>query len=93
LWAKADLAGSKSDFRSAADFVAKFENRTTVNIAKVDLSTFSVAASLFNAATKVRDRFWMKRYGPLRRRAQKRISGSKNFRSAPRKDFCNNIPQ
>jgi hypothetical protein len=30
---------------------------------------FSAAASLFNAATEVGDRFWMKRYGPLRRRA------------------------
>jgi hypothetical protein len=27
------------------------------------------AASLFNATTEVRDRFWMKRYGPSRRRA------------------------
>jgi hypothetical protein len=30
---------------------------------------FSAAASLFNAITEVRDRFWMKRYGPSRRRA------------------------
>jgi hypothetical protein len=30
---------------------------------------FSAAASLFNATTEVRDRFWMKRYGPSRRRA------------------------
>jgi hypothetical protein len=30
---------------------------------------FSAAASLFNATTEVRDRFWMKRYGPSHRRA------------------------
>jgi hypothetical protein len=30
---------------------------------------FSAAASLFNATAEVRDRFWMKRYGPSRRRA------------------------
>jgi hypothetical protein len=30
---------------------------------------FSAAALLFNATTEVRDRFWMKRYGPSRRRA------------------------
>src|SRR5882762_2244083 len=35
----------------------------------------------------------MKRYGPSRRGAQKRISGSKNFRSTPQKDFFNNICQ
>ena len=49
------------------------------------------AASLFNASTEVRDRFWMKRYGTSPR--VKRISGSKNFRSPPQKDFCNNICQ
>ena len=27
------------------------------------------AALHFSAATEIRDRFWMKRYGPLRRRA------------------------
>ena len=30
---------------------------------------FSAAASLFNATAEVRDRFWMKRYGPSRCRA------------------------
>jgi hypothetical protein len=29
----------------------------------------SAAALLFNATTEVRGRFWMKRYGPSRRRA------------------------
>src|SRR5438552_1518501 len=39
------------------------------NLAKVDLLDFSAAASLFNATAEVRDRFWMKRYGPSRCRA------------------------
>src|ERR1700680_3209506 len=33
----------------------------------------------------------MKRYGSLTSPRVKRISGSKNFRSPPQKDFCNNI--
>jgi hypothetical protein len=30
---------------------------------------FSAASSPFNATTEARDRFWMKRYRPSRRRA------------------------
>jgi hypothetical protein len=52
---------------------------------------FSAAASLFSGTTEIRDRFWMKRYGSLTSSSVKRISGSRNFRSPPQKDFCNNI--
>ena len=45
-----------------ADTVAKVENRSARDV--------SAAASLFSATGKVRGRFWMKRYGPPRRRAQ-----------------------
>lgn len=35
----------------------------------------------------------MKRYGPLTSPRANRISGPKNFRSPPQKDFCNKIGQ
>jgi hypothetical protein len=47
---------------------------------------FSAAALLFNATTEVRDRSWMKRYGPSRRRVQ-------NVSAAALRIFCNNICQ
>jgi hypothetical protein len=52
-----------------ADIVAKVENRTTLQISRKLILDFSAAVSLFSAATAGRDRFWMKRYGPSRRRA------------------------
>jgi hypothetical protein len=61
------------------------------NLAKVDLWTSLLLPCFSTPTTEVRDRFWMKRCGPSRRLAQKRINGSKNFRSPPQKDFCNNI--
>jgi hypothetical protein len=54
---------------------------------------FSPAASLGSATTGTRDRFWTKRYGSLTSPRVIRICGSKNFRSSPEKDFCNNICQ
>jgi hypothetical protein len=51
-------------------------------------SDYSVAASLFNAVTGARGRFWMQRYGSLTSPRVKRISGSKNFRSPPEKTFA-----
>jgi hypothetical protein len=54
---------------------------------------FPAAASLFSVTTATRDRFWMKQYGVPTSPRVKRISGSKNFRSSPQKDFCNNICQ
>jgi hypothetical protein len=90
---KAGMAMLPRDVRFAADIVTKVENRTTLKSRESRSLTFSAAASLFNATTGVRDRFWMKRFGPLASPLVKRISGSKNFRSSPRKDFCNNIGQ
>ena len=48
---------------------------------------FSAAASLFNAATKVR-RFWMKRYGPLRRGVQNASAALRIFVRHPKKTFA-----
>jgi hypothetical protein len=48
---------------------------------------FSAAAPLFGATTEVRDRFWMKRYGPSRRRAQNATAALKIFIRHPKKTF------
>jgi hypothetical protein len=49
---------------------------------------FSAAASLFNATTEVRDRFWMKRYGPSHRRAQNASAPLRIFVRNPKKTFA-----
>ena len=48
----------------------------------------SAAASRFNATRKVRGRFWMKRYGPSRRRAQNASAALKIFVRHPKKTFA-----
>src|SRR6476659_320363 len=49
---------------------------------------FSAAASLFNAATKVSARFWMKRYGPSHRRAHNASAALRIFVRHPKKTFA-----
>ena len=51
----------------------------------------TATAILRSADTKLRGRFCVKRCGPLISPHAKRISGSKNFRSSPQKDFFNTI--
>jgi hypothetical protein len=51
------------------DSVAKVENRTTQIISRKLIFGLLCSASLVNAPTKIRDRFWMKQYGPSHRRA------------------------
>jgi hypothetical protein len=70
-----------------ADIVAKVENRTTRRISRKSFLDAPAAARLSGAKTKVGGRFGMS----LTSRRAKRISGSKNFRSTPQKDFCNKI--
>jgi hypothetical protein len=48
---------------------------------------FSATASLFNATTEVRDRFWMKPYGPSRRRALDASAALRIFVRHPEKTF------
>jgi hypothetical protein len=50
----------------------------------------SAAASLASATAEARGRFWMRRYGPSRRRAQTH-QRLKEFSFDTPKDFCNNI--
>jgi hypothetical protein len=52
---------------------------------------YSAAAILCGAGTKVRGRFSEARCGPLTSPRTNGISGPKNFRSSPQKDFCNSI--
>src|ERR1700704_2907188 len=49
---------------------------------------FPAAASLFSATAEVRDRFWMKRYGPSRRRAQNASTALRIFVRHPKKTFA-----
>jgi len=74
-----------------ADFVAKVENRTIPKISRKLIFRLLCCCVAFQRHKEVRDRFWMKRYGSLTSPLVNRISGSKNFRSAPQKDFCNRI--
>src|SRR5438477_74714 len=48
----------------------------------------NAASSLFNATTEVRDRFWIKRYGPSRRRAQNASAALRTFVRHPKKTFA-----
>ena len=48
---------------------------------------FSAAVSLFKAATEACDRFWMKRYGPSRRRTRDASAALRNFARRPEKTF------
>src|SRR3979411_1329714 len=71
-----------------ADIVAKVENRRTQKISRKLTLGFSAAPSLFSATTEIRDRFWMKRYGPSRRRAQNASAALKIFVRHPKKTFA-----
>src|SRR4051812_21691963 len=52
---------------------------------------FSAAAPLFSATTEVRDPILDETIWSLTSQRVRRISGSRNFRPPPQKDFCNNI--
>jgi hypothetical protein len=49
---------------------------------------FSAAASLLHATTEVHNRFWMKRYGPSRRRARSASAALGIFVRHPKKTFA-----
>ena len=66
------------------DIVAKVENRTTQKSRQSRSRGFSAAASLVSATTEARDRFWVKRYGPSRRRAQSASAALRIFVRHPK---------
>lgn len=77
----------------SADIVAKVENRTTLKISRKSifgLLCYCVAFQRhYGGPWSILDEAIWSLASPR----VKRISGSKNFRSPPRKDFCNNICQ
>src|SRR5436190_21972478 len=77
----ADIAGGLF----VADIVAKVENRTTPKISPKLIFGLSAAGPLFSGTTEVRDRFWMKRYGPSRRRAENASVALRFFVRHPKK--------
>src|SRR3954467_12066105 len=71
-----------------ADIVGKVENRTTLKISRKSIFGLSAAGPLFSGTTEVRDRFWMKRYGPSRRRAENASVALRIFVRHPKKTFA-----
>ena len=66
---EADSARTSRHVRQVPILFAKVENRTTPKISQKLIFGLLCCCVAFNATTDVRDRFWMKRYGPSRRRA------------------------
>src|SRR5882762_9315981 len=76
-----------------ADTVAKVENRRTLKISRKLIFGLLCCCVAFQRRyggpwSILNETIWS-----LTSPRIKRISGSKNFRSPPRKDFCNNICQ
>src|SRR6476620_3166741 len=74
-----------------ADIVAKVENRTTLKISRKSIFGLLCCCVAFQRHyggpwSILHETIWS-----LTSPRARRISGSKNFRSPPRKDFCNNI--
>ena len=86
--------GLKSDVAGCpllADIVAKVENRTTLKISRKSIFGLLCCCVAFQRHyggpwSILDETIWS-----LTSPRAKRISGSKNFRSPPQKDFCNNI--
>src|SRR6476646_2441933 len=75
------------------DIVAKVENRTTLRISRRLIFGLLCCCVAFQRHyggpwSILHETIWS-----LTSPRARRISGSKNFRSPPRKDFCNNICQ
>jgi hypothetical protein len=71
-----------------ADFVAKVENRTTLKISRKLIFRPLRCCVLLSATTEVRDRFWINRYGPSRRRAQNATAALRIFVRHSKKTFA-----
>src|SRR5713101_5717953 len=71
-----------------ADTVAKVENRTRPKISRMLIIRPFCRCGALSAATKVRGRFWVKRYGPSRRRARNASAAFRIFDPHPKKTFA-----
>jgi hypothetical protein len=79
-------------FRFALDTVAKVENRTTPKISQKLIFGLLCDSIAFQSRQEGPWSILEEAIRSLTSPRVKRISGSKNFRSTPQKDFCNNIP-
>jgi hypothetical protein len=77
----------------SADFVAKVENRATLKISRKLVFGRLCCSVAFQRHCGGPRSISDETIWSLRSPRGKRISGSNNFRSAPQKDFCNNICQ
>jgi hypothetical protein len=87
-----EIGPRNADFRSSLDIVAKVENRATRKISRKLIFGLLRRCVAFQdhhgGPWSILDETMWSLTSPL----AKRISGSKNFRLSPQKDFCNNIP-
>jgi hypothetical protein len=82
-----------STFPLRADTVAKVENRTTPKISQKLIFGLLCDSIAFQSRQEGPWSILEEAIRSLTSPRVKRISGSKNFRSTPQKDFCNNICQ
>src|SRR5215470_4024912 len=76
-----------------ADFVAKVENRTTLKISRELIFVLLCCCVAFQRRYGGPWSIWRETMWSLTSPRIKRISGPKNFRSTPQKDFCNKVGQ
>jgi hypothetical protein len=79
------------DVRSPGDCVAKVENRTTPKISQKLILGLLCGSVAFQSRQEGPWSILDEAIWSLTSPRVKRISGSKNFRSTPQKDFCNTI--
>jgi hypothetical protein len=77
---------------STPDCVAKVENRTTPKISQKLILGLLCGSVAFQSRQEGPWSILDEAIWSLTSPRVKRISGSKNFRSTPQKDFCNTIP-
>jgi hypothetical protein len=77
--------------QSLSDCVAKVENRTTPKISQKLILGLLCGSVAFQSRQEGPWSILDEAIWSLTSPRVKRISGSKNFRSTPQKDFCNNI--
>jgi hypothetical protein len=90
---KTEVAALRWDVCFAPDCVAKVENRTTPKISQKLILGLLCGSVAFQSRQESPWSILDEAIWSLTSPRVKRISGSKNFRSTPQKDFCNNIPR
>jgi hypothetical protein len=88
-----EVASRSRRVRSTPDTVAKVENRTTPKISQKLIFGLLCDSIAFQSRQEGPWSILEEAIRSLTSPRVKRISGSKNFRSTPQKDFCNTIPR